>query len=154
MLAGTQAVTVAAGRVKVHLGRNLGLLQSEVVEQRALHADAVVLSEAEDLWPQVLADFKAKALKPIYKGPLPDLGGKPMLVPAELKPLYHAACVISSSHLVVLLNALGELSRSARIAALAFSLAAAVSMATGLERKDSMKACWRTWLDSGLPASC
>src|SRR6185295_11597723 len=41
------------------------------------HADAVVLSEAEDLWPQLLSDFKAKSLKPIYKGPLPDLAGKP-----------------------------------------------------------------------------
>ncbi len=41
------------------------------------HADSVVLSEAEDLWPHVLSDFKAKKLQPIYKGPLPDLGGRP-----------------------------------------------------------------------------
>jgi radical SAM superfamily enzyme YgiQ (UPF0313 family) len=46
-------------------------------EEALEHADAVVLSEAEDLWPELLKDFKKGQLKPIYRGPLPDLGGKP-----------------------------------------------------------------------------
>lgn len=46
-----------------------------------------------------------------------NLGGRPVFVPAAVKPLYHAACVLSSSHLVVLLNAIGELSRIAGLAA-------------------------------------
>lgn len=60
--------------VKVVLG---GIHPTACPDEAREHADAVVLSEAEDLWPHVLADFKNKALKPIYKGPLPDLGGKP-----------------------------------------------------------------------------
>lgn len=59
---------------KVVLG---GIHPTACPEEAMQHADAVVLSEAEDLWPHVLSDFKAKALKPLYKGPLPDLSHKP-----------------------------------------------------------------------------
>jgi radical SAM superfamily enzyme YgiQ (UPF0313 family) len=60
--------------VKVVLG---GIHPTALPEEAAAHADAVVVSEAEDLWPQLLADFKRGALKPIYRGPLPELGGRP-----------------------------------------------------------------------------
>jgi radical SAM superfamily enzyme YgiQ (UPF0313 family) len=60
--------------VKVVLG---GIHATAMPDEAAAHADAVVVSEAEDLWPQVLQDFKRGALQRIYRGPLPDLGGKP-----------------------------------------------------------------------------
>jgi predicted short-subunit dehydrogenase-like oxidoreductase (DUF2520 family) len=39
-----------------------------------------------------------------------DLGGSTVIIPAELRPVYHAACVFASSALVVLTNAISELS--------------------------------------------
>src|SRR6478609_10005300 len=60
--------------VKVVLG---GIHPTAVPDEASRFADSVVLSEAEDLWPQLLRDFKHGQLKPIYKGALPDLGGKP-----------------------------------------------------------------------------
>src|SRR6187399_38439 len=60
--------------VKVVLG---GIHPTAVPDEAARFADAVVLSEAEDLWPQLLSDFKRGALAPRYSGPLPNLGNKP-----------------------------------------------------------------------------
>jgi radical SAM superfamily enzyme YgiQ (UPF0313 family) len=60
--------------VKVVLG---GIHATAVPEEARNFADAVVVSEAEDLWPRVIADFKRGELQPIYKGPLPSLAGKP-----------------------------------------------------------------------------
>jgi predicted short-subunit dehydrogenase-like oxidoreductase (DUF2520 family) len=39
-----------------------------------------------------------------------DLGGRAVEIPAELRPLYHVACVFASSYLMVLTNAISELS--------------------------------------------
>src|SRR5690606_32649828 len=50
--------------VKVVLG---GIHPTAVPDEALAFADAVVVSEAEDLWLQVLADFKAKRLKRLYK---------------------------------------------------------------------------------------
>lgn len=61
--------------VKVVMG---GIHPTACPDEALQHADAVVLSEAEDLWPRVLSDFKAKSLQPVYKGPLPELGGRPL----------------------------------------------------------------------------
>ena len=60
--------------VKVVLG---GIHPTAVPDEAARFADSVVTSEAEDLWPQLIADFKRGALAPRYSGPLPTLGGKP-----------------------------------------------------------------------------
>ena len=60
--------------VKVVMG---GIHPTACPEEAREHADAVVLSEAEDLWPVLLQDFKRGELKPIYQGPLPDLANKP-----------------------------------------------------------------------------
>lgn len=60
--------------VKVVLG---GIHPTAMPDEALRYADAVVVSEAEDLWPELLADFKRGELKRIYRGPLPDLGGKP-----------------------------------------------------------------------------
>jgi len=40
-----------------------------------------------------------------------DLGGKPVVIPEELKPLYHATCVFASNYLTMFLNTVSELSR-------------------------------------------
>jgi radical SAM superfamily enzyme YgiQ (UPF0313 family) len=60
--------------VKVVLG---GIHPTALPDEALAFADAVVVSEAEELWPQLLADFKSKRLKRLYKGPLPNLGGHP-----------------------------------------------------------------------------
>ncbi|HEY3494465.1 MAG TPA: radical SAM protein [Polyangiaceae bacterium] len=60
--------------IKVVLG---GIHPTAVPEEALRHADAVVVSEAEDLWPGLLEDFRRGELKPIYRGPLPSLAGKP-----------------------------------------------------------------------------
>jgi len=48
---------------KVVLG---GVHASMVPEEALQHADAVVMGEAEDIWPQVLADFETGRMEPIY----------------------------------------------------------------------------------------
>ncbi len=42
-----------------------------------------------------------------------DLGAKPLPVPPEMRPLYHAACVFASGYLAVVMHAVSTLSRSA-----------------------------------------
>ena len=59
--------------VKVALG---GLHATAVPEEAAQFADSVVVGEAEDLWPELLRDFRQRCLKPVYRGPLPALAGR------------------------------------------------------------------------------
>lgn len=59
--------------VKVVLG---GIHPTAIPEEAALFADSVVVGEAEELWPTLLADFKSGELKPRYGGPRPALGGR------------------------------------------------------------------------------
>ncbi len=68
------AAAYRARGVKVVLG---GIHPTAVPDEARGFADSVVLSEAEELWPELLRDFKRGALKPLYRGALPDLGGKP-----------------------------------------------------------------------------
>ncbi len=49
---------------------------SAMSEEAKQHGDAVVIGEAESVWPEVLRDFRAGRLKPFYRGeqiPLDDL---------------------------------------------------------------------------------
>lgn len=41
---------------------------SAMPEEAKSHGDAVVIGEAESVWPQVLRDFRAGQLKPFYRG--------------------------------------------------------------------------------------
>ncbi|MHB8845677.1 MAG: B12-binding domain-containing radical SAM protein [Nitrospirota bacterium] len=41
---------------------------SSMPEEAKQHGDAVVIGEAESVWPQVLKDFKAGKLQPFYRG--------------------------------------------------------------------------------------
>jgi len=60
--------------IKVVLG---GMHVSAMPEEAKLHADAVVTGEAEPVWPQVLADFRAGRLQPFYRGEQRPLEGLP-----------------------------------------------------------------------------
>lgn len=66
----------AAG-VKVILG---GLHVTALPEEAMRHADAVVIGEGEPLWPALIADLRAGALKPVYdaRGLSFDLADAPM----------------------------------------------------------------------------
>jgi radical SAM superfamily enzyme YgiQ (UPF0313 family) len=59
---------------KVVLG---GIHPTAVPDEARRFADAVVVGEAEDVWPLLLRDFKRGELKPIYRPAYPDLGGRP-----------------------------------------------------------------------------
>ncbi|MFC1950910.1 B12-binding domain-containing radical SAM protein [Chloroflexota bacterium] len=75
-LVGITTLTVTANRayqiadsfrkrgITVILG---GIHASLLPDEAALHADSVVIGEAEDIWANVIADFKAGNLKPTYK---------------------------------------------------------------------------------------
>lgn len=60
--------------VKVVLG---GIHPTACPDEAKHFADAVVVSEAEDAWPELLRDFKRGELKPFYRTPLPSLAQKP-----------------------------------------------------------------------------
>lgn len=50
--------------VRVVLG---GIHASALPEEAIRHADAVVIGEAENVWPQLIQDFRTQRLKPLYK---------------------------------------------------------------------------------------
>ena len=60
------ADTYRGKKVPVVLG---GIHPTMMKNESKAHADAVVLGEAEGVWPQVLSDFKQGDLKPFYKAP-------------------------------------------------------------------------------------
>lgn len=41
------------------------------------HVDAIVTGEADDVWPEVLADAERDALQRVYRGGSPEIGGMP-----------------------------------------------------------------------------
>jgi len=56
-----------------------GMHVSAMPEEAIRHCDAVVIGEAEELWPQLLKDYEEGKLKKIYKSKeLPDLSGLPI----------------------------------------------------------------------------
>ncbi len=59
---------------KVVLG---GIHVSALPEEAKAHADALVLGEAEEVWPQLLRDIQRGSLQPLYRGRLLPLKGLP-----------------------------------------------------------------------------
>ncbi|MGA2661587.1 MAG: radical SAM protein [Verrucomicrobiota bacterium] len=55
--------------VPVALG---GIHVTAVPDEAALHADAIVVGEAEDTWPELIEDFEKSALKKRYEKPARD----------------------------------------------------------------------------------
>jgi len=87
-LVGITSLTVTAPRayeiadefrkrgIKVVLG---GIHASAVPQEAVQHADAVVIGEAENLWPQVIEDFTKERLKKFYQSSQkPDLKNLPV----------------------------------------------------------------------------
>lgn len=87
-LVGITALTVTAPRayeiadtfrargVKVVLG---GIHPSVLPEEARQHADAIVIGEAESVWPKVIEDFKANKLQGVYQQlERPSLAGLPI----------------------------------------------------------------------------
>ncbi|MDA8216145.1 MAG: radical SAM protein [Dehalococcoidales bacterium] len=69
------ADTFRARGLPVVLG---GIHPSALPEEAVQHADAVVVGEGEDIWPQVLADSQEGKLKPLYRAETrPDLARLP-----------------------------------------------------------------------------
>ncbi len=60
--------------VKVVLG---GYHPTAMPEEAKEHADAVVIGEAEEVWPQLIKDAERGKLKPFYKGPHVDMSRVP-----------------------------------------------------------------------------
>ncbi len=54
-----------------------GIHVSALPDEAGLHADAVVLGEAETIWKELLEDAKERRLKPVYRGGFPELKGLP-----------------------------------------------------------------------------
>ena len=92
-LVGLTAMTAAAPRayqiadrfrqqgVPVVMG---GMHSSALPEEALQHVDSVVVGEAEELWPQLLADLEGGSLQPIYRHEeYPD----PALIPAARRDL-------------------------------------------------------------------
>src|SRR6266702_1929181 len=59
------AEKLRARGIKVVFG---GMHASAMPEEAKSHGDAVVIGEAESVWPEVLRDFRAGRLKPFYHG--------------------------------------------------------------------------------------
>ena len=54
--------------IKTVLG---GIHPTVLPEESKNHADAIVIGEAEPVWPEVIRDFRQNRLKPYYKGQMP-----------------------------------------------------------------------------------
>ncbi len=75
----------------------LGGIHASMCPQEALgYVDAVVMGEAESVWPQVLADFEAGSLGQIYKGEYTDLTKAPVPRRDLFNPNYMLASVQTS----------------------------------------------------------
>ncbi len=72
-----------------------GIHATALPEEAAQHADAVVIGEAEELWPKVLADFQRGELKKFYRHEkLPDLSAVP---PPKWELLDHTRYVLPNT---------------------------------------------------------
>jgi radical SAM superfamily enzyme YgiQ (UPF0313 family) len=66
-----------------------GIHATALPEEAMLHADAVVVGEAESVWGEVLRDAAAGRLRPRYDGVRLPLAGLPMPMDAKLRGRYH-----------------------------------------------------------------
>jgi len=55
-----------------------GIHPTFMSEEASLHADSVVLGEAEGIWEKVIDDFRKGTLKPVYSNSCPDLSKTPL----------------------------------------------------------------------------
>jgi radical SAM superfamily enzyme YgiQ (UPF0313 family) len=65
-----------------------GLHVSALPEEAKVHADAIVVGEAETVWPRLLADLSRGTLHPLYRGEFPELERLPRPVTNLWKTSY------------------------------------------------------------------
>lgn len=71
----------------------LGGIHVSMCQEEALqYADAVVVGEAESVWPQVISDFESGKLQKLYKGDLVDLHR----MPQPRRDLFHPGYMLGS----------------------------------------------------------
>ena len=71
----------------------MGGIHASMCTQEALHfVDAVVVGEAEMVWPQVVADVEVGQLKRVYRGEWTDLVG----LPCPRRDLFHPGYIFAS----------------------------------------------------------
>jgi radical SAM superfamily enzyme YgiQ (UPF0313 family) len=69
-----------------------GIHVSMCPEEASQYADAVVVGEAESVWPQVISDFESGKLQGVYRGDLVDLQSMPM----PRRDLFHPGYMFGS----------------------------------------------------------
>lgn len=87
------ADALRARGVQVVLG---GIHPTALPEEAAAHADAVVVGEAESVWPTVLADAQARCLKRLYHGERLALDDLPVPLYGSLAGSYRFRAVITT----------------------------------------------------------
>ncbi|MGC8864637.1 MAG: B12-binding domain-containing radical SAM protein [Bacteroidales bacterium] len=71
----------------------IGGIHASMLPQEAMqYADAVVVGEAESVWPQILKDFENGRLQPLYKAPPADL----TRMPAPRHDIFHPSYLFAS----------------------------------------------------------
>jgi len=84
----------------------------------ALHPAMTFAGEPEDLDRLAGVSFgvtAADALRPVAEALVLEMGGEPIWIPEQARPLYHAALVIGANHLVTLVNDAADLLRRAGV---------------------------------------
>ncbi len=69
-----------------------GIHASMLPEEALRYVDTVVIGEAESVWPEVIANFEAGALRRTYQGELIDLKG----MPRPRHDLFHSGYTLGS----------------------------------------------------------
>lgn len=100
-LVGITAFTASANRAyqiaAIYREKNIpvvmgGIHASMCTEEALKYVDAVVVGEAETVWPQVIADAEAGHLQHVYRGEWGDLSGSP----SPRRDLFHPDYVFAS----------------------------------------------------------
>lgn len=100
-LVGITAFTASANRAyeiaSIYRARGVpvvigGIHASMCPEEALRFADAVVIGEAEAVWPQVIVDVEALSLRQIYRGAWSDLTG----LPSPRRDLFHPGYMFAS----------------------------------------------------------
>ncbi|MCW2611110.1 MAG: hypothetical protein QOC93_1731 [Actinomycetota bacterium] len=120
-LAGTGAWR--PGQIVAHTSGAHGLAVLAPAENRgalplALHPAMTFTGREEDLQRLVGVSFGTTApagLEPVAAALAVEMGGEPVVVAEELRPLYHAALVIGSNHLITLVTESMDLLRQAGV---------------------------------------
>ena len=101
-LVGLTAFTSAANRAyeiaRVYREKGVstvigGIHASMLPEEALRYVDAVVIGEAESVWPEVIADFEAGALRRTYRGYLMDMKGMPKPRHDLFRPRYNLGSI-------------------------------------------------------------